>query len=109
MKRKKITRLEATQWLHKNCEYRSTKNRNIQIPKEFRKDREFILEAVGFHGGFLKYADESLRKDKEIVLDAVRSYPTDNKVVFHEELQHHYVQEDLDKFGNAIGLKNHYI
>ena len=38
----------------------------------FKKDKEFILEAVKLNGLALEYADDNLRKDKEVVLAAVQ-------------------------------------
>ena len=38
----------------------------------FKKDKEFILEAVKLNGRALEYADDSLKKDKKIVLEAVK-------------------------------------
>jgi hypothetical protein len=49
--------------------------RNVEadrVPKEFYKDKSFVLEAVKSNGLALQYADESLKKDKSIVLTAVK-------------------------------------
>jgi hypothetical protein len=43
------------------------------VPKEFYKDKSFVLEMVNIDGFALEYADESLKKDKSIVLAAVKS------------------------------------
>ena len=43
------------------------------VPKEFYKDKSFVLEAVKQDGCALEYADESFKKDKSIVLEAVKS------------------------------------
>jgi hypothetical protein len=42
------------------------------VPKEFYKDKSFVLEAVKQNGQALYYVDESLKKDKSIVLEAVK-------------------------------------
>ena len=43
------------------------------VPKEFYKDKSFVLEAVKLDvdGNVLYYADKSFRKDKTIILEAV--------------------------------------
>jgi hypothetical protein len=43
------------------------------VPKEFYKDKSFVLEAVKLDvdGNVLYYADQSFRKDKTIILEAV--------------------------------------
>ncbi len=43
------------------------------VPKEFYKDKSFVLEAVKSDGLALEFADESFKKDKSIVLEAVKS------------------------------------
>jgi len=44
-----------------------------KVPKQFYKDKSFVLEAVKQNGLALQFADESFRKDKSIVLEAVKS------------------------------------
>ncbi len=39
-----------------------------RVPKEFYKDKSFVLEAVKQDGIALEFADESFKKDKSIVL-----------------------------------------
>ena len=45
------------------------------LPDEFKKDYEIVLEAVKNYGSALEHADYSLKKDKEIVLEAVKKDP----------------------------------
>jgi hypothetical protein len=42
------------------------------VPKEFYKDKSFVLEAVKQNGQALYYVDESLKKDKSFVLEVVK-------------------------------------
>ena len=42
------------------------------VPKEFYKDKSFVLKAVKENGYALEHADESLKKDKSIVIEAVK-------------------------------------
>ena len=49
--------------------------RNVEadrVPKEFYKDKSFVLEAVKITGLTLFRVDESFKKDKSIVLTAVK-------------------------------------
>jgi len=48
-----------------NLDYKS-------VPKEFYKDKSFVLEAVKENGHALEYANENLKKDKSIVIEAVK-------------------------------------
>jgi hypothetical protein len=48
-----------------NLDYKS-------VPKEFYKDKSFVLEAVKENGYALEYANENLQKDKSIVIEAVK-------------------------------------
>ena len=43
------------------------------LPEEFKKDKEVVLEAVKQDGSVLfNYADDSLKKDKKIILEAIK-------------------------------------
>jgi len=42
------------------------------VPKEFYKDKSFVLEAVKQNGDALEWADESLQKDPDIIQAAKR-------------------------------------
>jgi len=43
------------------------------VPKEFRQDKSFVLQAVKQDGLALKYANESLKNDTDII-KAAESY-----------------------------------
>jgi len=55
----------------KGLEYIINGSLNI-VPKEFYKDKSFVLEVVKEDGFTLEHADESLKKDRSIVLEAVK-------------------------------------
>jgi hypothetical protein len=50
----------------KALEYISDKQYE-NVPKEFYKDKSFVLEAVKTNEFALQYADESLQKDPDII------------------------------------------
>jgi len=71
---KKVTRESALEIIHcKNNCHRHNKFR--YAPKEFKNDKEFVLDVVKFCGGnTLKYASLELRTDREVVLEAVSKF-----------------------------------
>jgi hypothetical protein len=75
----------------KALEYISDKQYE-NVPKEFYKDKSFVLEMVNIDGFALEYADESFRKDKSIVLEAVKT----------NEFALQYADESLQKDPDII-------
>ena len=75
------------------------------LPDEFKKDYEIVLEAVKNHGSALEYADDSLKKDKEIVLIAVKQdtsalqYAADNikKNIGASYINYKKLKKDMDE------------
>ena len=46
-----------------------------KMPKNGRRDKEFIMLAVALNGLCLQYASVELRSDRQVVLQAIRSNP----------------------------------
>ena len=57
---------EALKIVKKNC------NKLENLPTQFKKDKEIVLEAVKKDGFAFIYADESLQKDKKFILEVLK-------------------------------------
>ena len=68
------------------------------IPKEFYKDKSFVLEAVKQNGYALQYADESLKKDRSIVIAAFKTNGTGIFKFVDKTLKKNLIDKELKKY-----------
>jgi predicted RNA-binding protein (virulence factor B family) len=82
---------------------KTDENALLYTSDDFRKDKDIVLEAVKSRSGALQYADESLKKDKEFVLEMI----SNNSGAFEyadESLKkdREFVLEAVKNNGNAL-------